>query len=372
MKRSNVLRALPLLLTLAFLAGCNNGSSGRSEVAGLLASQVSDGDGFTLAADPQTVVIDLGDPSTPTDPGNGKKYGETTLRAVALDASGAPQADVPVRFTASAGTLASEGQPVNTDAQGVASDTLRVFEDGPAAIDVSATDGERSETLSVQVEVRQPNQPPVANAGPDRTEACVAPDGVVRLDGSASEDPDSTAGTNDDIVRFEWFEDFGAPTQKGLGEGEILDAALGVGSHVVTLEVTDSHGATDTDEATIEVQDREPPVVRLSFDPPELWAPNHKLVDVHAGVQVLDCSPVTVTLVSVTSSEPDNGSGDGNTVGDIQGADTGTEDYDFRLRAERSGHGRGRIYTIVYRVVDALGLETLATGTVAVPHDQGH
>jgi hypothetical protein len=32
---------------------------------------------------------------------------------------------------------------------------------------------------------------------------------------------------------------------------------------------------------------------------------------------------------------------------------------------------RGRIYTVVYEVVDAVGLETTATTFIKVPHDQG-
>jgi endo-1,4-beta-xylanase len=88
-------------------------------------------------------------------------------------------------------------------------------------------------------------------------------------------------------------------------------------------------------------------------------------------VDVTDCSPVTVILESVTSNEPDDGIGDGNHEPDIVGADVGTEDYDFKVRAERSGTGMGRMYTVVYRVTDAGGLETLATATVRVPHDQG-
>ena len=67
------------------------------------------------------------------------------------------------------------------------------------------------------------------------------------LDGSASADPDSSPGTNDDIIVFEWFENFGLETESFLGTGEILEVNLPVGSHVITLRVTDTEGATDTD-----------------------------------------------------------------------------------------------------------------------------
>jgi hypothetical protein len=79
---------------------------------------------------------------------------------------------------------------------------------------------------------------------------------------------------------------------------------------------------------------------------------------------------VVVQLVSITSNEPDNGTGDGDTTGDIQGASVGTADGTFALRAERSGSGGGRVYTIVYRATDASGNAGTATGYVRVPHDK--
>ena len=74
----------------------------------------------------------------------------------------------------------------------------------------------------------------------------------------------------------------------------------------------------------------------------------------------------TITLVSVTSNEPDNGEDDGDTIDDIVIVD----DYNFLLRAERSGVGTGRIYTITYRVTDACGNTTEVSATVIVPLNQ--
>jgi hypothetical protein len=42
------------------------------------------------------------------------------------------------------------------------------------------------------------------------------------------------------------------------------------------------------------------------------------------------------------------------------------------LRADRDGSGDGRVYTITFRVRDAVGNTTFATAQVQVPHDQGH
>ena len=100
-------------------------------------------------------------------------------------------------FTRTAGTLASTGQPVTTDSAGVAPDNLTVAEDGPSEITVTATSPNGTRTLVVGVDIA-----PVANAGADQTVECPGP---VTLDGSASTDANSTAGTNDDIASFAWF-----------------------------------------------------------------------------------------------------------------------------------------------------------------------
>ncbi|HIJ54290.1 MAG TPA: hypothetical protein HPP66_14240 [Planctomycetes bacterium] len=40
------------------------------------------------------------------------------------------------------------------------------------------------------------------------------------------------------------------------------------------------------------------------------------------------------------------------------------------LRAERSGTGNNRVYTITYRAVDDCGNAAVRSATVTVPHDQ--
>jgi len=45
----------------------------------------------------------------------------------------------------------------------------------------------------------------------------------------------------------------------------------------------------------------------------------------------------------------------------------GTPATSFLLRAERSGQGDGRVYTIVYRATDSAGNSGLAAAYVRVP-----
>ena len=119
--------------------------------------------------------------------------------------------------------------------------------------------------------------------------------------------------------------------------------------------------------------DSTPPELNITLNPNSLWPPNHKLVDILASVTVTDDNdpnPI-IELVSIESNEPDNGLGDGDKPNDIQEADFGQEDYDFKLRSERSGNGNGRVYTITYSATDESGNSTTATATVSVPHDKG-
>ncbi len=149
----------------------------------------------------------------------------------------------------------------------------------------------------------------------------------------------------------------------------------GLGATDVTIQCSDSEDTTIV-VCQAAVADTTPPTISVSVSPDDLWPPNHRMDDIVASVVVADtCGPATVVLESVTSSEPDNaaGNGDGNTVNDIQGADTGTEDYFFQLRAERASSGTGRVYTVTYTATDASGNEAGASTSVTVAHDRsGH
>ena len=78
-----------------------------------------------------------------------------------------------------------------------------------------------------------------------------------------------------------------------------------------------------------------------------------------------NCGPVTVAL-SVSSNEPVNGTGDGNTAPDWQIVN----EHLVRLRAERAGNGTGRVYTITITATDSAGESSSADVAVSVPHDR--
>jgi hypothetical protein len=105
----------------------------------------------------------------------------------------------------------------------------------------------------------------------------------------------------------------------------------------------------------------------------ELWPPNHDLFTLAPEACALDaadaCDPaLVIDLLWVTSDEPADGLGDGDTEVDI--VDLGCQGV--QLRAERSGPEDGRVYQVGYRVRDAAGNAAEGTCRVDVPHDQGH
>ena len=118
--------------------------------------------------------------------------------------------------------------------------------------------------------------------------------------------------------------------------------------------------------------DKTPPTVSCGTSPSSLWPPDHRLVTVNASVIVTDTlsGSAGFTLQSITSNEPDTGSGSGDTPNDIQGFVIGTASTTGQLRAERAGTGTGRIYTLTYKGVDVAGNSALCTTTVNVPHNQ--
>ena len=143
-----------------------------------------------------------------------------------------------------------------------------------------------------------------------------------------------------------------------------------LGNNNITFTGTDDSSNTGMCAAIISVVDTTLPTISVSVTPPDVFPPNHKMFDVTATVVVNDtCDPnPAVTLTSITSNEPANGNGDGNTEPDVEGAELGTADFSFQLRAERSGDGSGRIYTITYTVTDGSGNAVSASAQVIVPH----
>jgi FtsP/CotA-like multicopper oxidase with cupredoxin domain len=262
--------------------------------------------------------------------------------------------------------MISELVVLDTDRDGDGFDTSQDCNDFDTSINPSATeiceDGIDNNCNGI-VDL-DCNHPPIAEAGIDQGAECASHSGsLLHLDGTASSDPDG------DTITYAWsapgvvFDDATSPTPS---------ATFPLGSTVVTLTVSDG-SLQDTDEVVVTVVDTTPPDINASVSPSVLWPPNHKLVDIQAMVLVSDiCDPnPSFALTSLTSNEPDNGKGDGNTSNDIQGAALGTPDTAFQLRSERSGSGNGRSYSIAYQATDASLQTKNANASVSVPKSQG-
>lgn len=216
----------------------------------------------------------------------------------------------------------------------------------------------------------------VADAGDDLNLECGSSAGTpTTLDGTGST-VDGASAVLDPDVDFLW-------TAPGIDfdndAGPTPSAAFPVGTTTVTLTVTNTDPVTlaqvsAQDTVNVSVADTNPPTLSLIPDPAVLWPPNHKLREIELVVLANDlCDPdPDFTLTSVDSNEPDNGTGDGDTTDDIQEADTGTDDRELLLRAERAGPGSGRIYTVMGNVTDASGNSTNGVTQIVVPHDQGN
>ena len=173
----------------------------------------------------------------------------------------------------------------------------------------------------------------------------------------------------------------------GLTDGQEdlnCNGGVDVGETDPTNSDSDGDGINDGDEMSMGYDpldpnspDVIPPEITVIVNPEILWPPNHKMVSISSDVlvsDIVDPDPIW-SVVSVTMNEgeaeetfypmTDDSIGDGHTTGDIEFAADGT----IYLRAERSGRGNGRIYTITYEAADLSGNTSTASATVTVPHD---
>jgi Chondroitinase B/HYR domain len=144
-----------------------------------------------------------------------------------------------------------------------------------------------------------------------------------------------------------------------------------VGTTLVMATATDFAGNVATASFKVTVVDTTAPVIPgVVASPNVLWPPNHQMVPVTLTADPQDAVGVASTrIVSVSSSDPVNAGGDGNTASDWEV----TGDLTVNLRAERAGPGTGRTYTITIESRDAAGNTATATVTVVVPRNpDGH
>lgn len=218
----------------------------------------------------------------------------------------------------------------------------------------------KTDTATTKVTILE-NQPPVVNAGKNVTAELASPNGTqVTLNGTATDDTSTR-------FNFTWSENAVVLKSESNVSSTTLTRTFTLGTHVVTLNATDQAGNTGTAKVWVTIVDTTPPELNVFASANALWPPNHKYVTISVNATASDKGDTSpkIGLVSITSNEPDNGLGDGNTVNDF----VAINNFTFNLRAERSGMGSGRTYAITYTATDASGNSAMKTITIEVPHN---
>jgi hypothetical protein len=211
------------------------------------------------------------------------------------------------------------------------------------------------------------DQPPTVVCPPPATVECGVPVTVTVNVGDAEGDALTVVwNVNGTSVQTNSVPAAGPPTAASVP----LVTNLPLGTNVIQVTVTDGAGNSAACATTVTVVDTVPPTITsVKANPTVLWPPNHKMVRVNLSVVAHDtCSLTTWKIIAVSSNEATNGLGDGDTPNDWEIIG----DHGLNLRAERSGKGNGRVYTVTVQAVDTSGnLSTPKTVTVTVPKSQG-
>lgn len=245
-----------------------------------------------------------------------------------------------------------------------------IFPGGNTTITWSVTDSYGTTTCTQTVTVTGDQKPQITCATPasfDRDndkDRCSYKVNGTEFDATVIPGPCST---NVPVLSYQLS---GATTSDWITASTLAGVTLNVGTTTITWKATDASGANSTCPISITVVDNQPPVLKgVTASPNVIWPPNHKMVEVKLNYQVDENCTYNPIVLSVTHDEDLNGLGDGNTEEDWK-IDENDGSHVF-IRAERSGLGNGRTYSIRVKVVDEAGLfSDEKTVTVFVPHDQ--
>jgi endo-1,4-beta-xylanase len=143
------------------------------------------------------------------------------------------------------------------------------------------------------------------------------------------------------------------------------------GNYTLGYAATDPSGNTGMASRLVTVGDATAPTITV-VAPITVMPPNHtyrtftiaelvsKVKDsCDTGLGIAD-----VVITKVSSDEPEDGIGDGNTLNDIV---IGADCRSAKLRLERSMVGNGRVYTFTLQIEDTAGNQTTASVKVMVP-----
>jgi len=146
-----------------------------------------------------------------------------------------------------------------------------------------------------------------------------------------------------------------------------------LGTTTVTFAGRDSVGNATSASTTVTLRDTTPPRLDVAYQGPIcLSPPNHKYAVVRLGDNLIAavadaCDPSPrVAFVSATSTQPDDGTGDGSTTQDVV-----VFDDHLCIRSERQGNiGAAREYMVTLRATDKSGNTSDSRFAIRVAHDQ--
>jgi hypothetical protein len=146
---------------------------------------------------------------------------------------------------------------------------------------------------------------------------------------------------------------------------------LGLGTHTATVEVSDGNHPAVSHSVAIEIVDQTRPTLSPEADRKILWPPNHQMVWVTITAQAADNGGSVTLGATVSSNEPQDGLGDGDIAVDWTSPviDQAAGTVTLQLRAERSGTGSGRVYSIEVTATDSAGNVSVSTVEVKVPRN---
>ncbi len=171
-----------------------------------------------------------------------------SLKCEAFDRNGSPLPNISIRFSTTNGSLASSGNAVSTNHQGVALDTLLTTEDASVSVLVGGLE------KNLDIKLQKNEKPQAAFSFSPSAPTLGEP---VVLNAQASSDADGR------IVSYQW--DLG---DGGVASGvRVIHRYWRAGKFLVTLIVIDDRGMSASLTKDIQVFDQKPPVADFYFYP---------------------------------------------------------------------------------------------------------
>lgn len=240
---------------------------------------------------------------------------------------------------------------------------------GSHVLTLEVTDGKATTTAKMELTI--------ANAAP-----------AAVVNGAATIEigtPFSVTGTvsdfDGDMIAYRWIEAgtvLASGTVNTIAGGSPVAVpavqlnSLTLGSHQVSLEVSDGINQPVVVSTTVTIIDTTAPTLMPTTSTGLLWPPNHQMVEVVISANASDSAGKPVFLEASAISTPSETTGSGSTDPDIIGPtiDQNTGVITFQLRAERPGKGLGRVYNVIITATDESGNKSTASLDIRAPHDR--